>query len=90
MEENIKETFAQQTLALLEKGKLEFKEYIQTNRIKKNFRTEIGIENTGITVKIKKTKISKTHHEIEPDPRMFGDTQAVTAAAIPFSASQPI
>jgi hypothetical protein len=82
MENDIERVFAEQILALLEKKKFVFKTYIQTGRDDKGFHAEVAVKNTDVAIRIEKKKRSENHTEIDPDPRMFGDTAEVTANAM--------
>ena len=82
MKEDVGEIFAQQILALLEKREFEFKTYLETGRDDKGFRAEVVVTGTPVAIKVEKKRRYESHTEADPDPRMFGDTAAVTANAM--------
>lgn len=82
MKDDVKDVFAKLVLGLVEKKPVEFKTYLQTGRDDRGFRAEITIPGTAVVVKIEKKTRVETHSEVEPDPRMFGDTAEVTANAM--------
>lgn len=73
--------FAENVLALFREGGLEVETL--TNEGESHFELEIRIPRLGsVGFKLTCTTRSQSRTEYDPDPRMFGDTQEVTARAM--------